>query len=590
PHRGAEAQIRMLTGGPGQLDRLGDQDGLGPGGRELNDLAFVLGVLVADGDSAGPVVQRHRQPGGAHRVVRVHGRDQPEALVGGDAAQPRHVDLALGHDGEQNVDGLLRDPVELLDVQQPAVAHGPYQRPVGEVLRTVPLLEHERRVEGPDEAGRGQLGAALNQDEFGVPGRRDLPQQGGLAGARRPLEQNVGARRERGPDQLQLALAPDYLFGQCGQSVLVNDDAADVLAGHQVVVALVDLFQRVGPGDDLVELEVAGLVQAEDLGNVGGRVAVTEQAALHRLAEQGQDGPGQRDGRYLQLVQPGQDDGEDSRVGHLPPGHLGDGCLRLFGRGERVSRAEFHRLLALVLQRVDGDDVLRAGVAGALHRVDADAADAVDGHRVTGSDVRGVHGGAPPGRHAAADQHGLVQRQVVVDLDGRGLADHAVLAEGPDHAHGAVLAAGPGDREPLAGQVALEDRRAHVADGLAPGRAVAADAAVRDERKHHVVAGLHPGHARPDLLDDPRALVAEHHRQPRRKIAVRDVDVGVAQARVGVADQNLAILRAVQVELFDLDALAGFVYDSRLGLHRRSFGLVTVLTLLRLQDVTCLKS
>src|SRR6516162_6897371 len=45
-----------------------------------------------------------------------------------------------------------------------------------------------------------------------------------------------------------------------GKSVLVDDDAAYVLAGHQVVVALVDLVQRVGPGDDLVDLDVAGLV------------------------------------------------------------------------------------------------------------------------------------------------------------------------------------------------------------------------------------------------------------------------------------------------------------------------------------------
>src|SRR6266480_4072257 len=395
------------------------------------------------------------------------------------------------------------------------------------------------------------------------------------------------------------------------RSVLVDHGAADVLAGQQVVVALVDLVQGVGLGDDLVELEVACLVQAEDLGDVGGRVAVAEQASLHRLAEQGQDGPGQRDGRYLQLVQPGHHDGaaladgvepgghdlgrhevdgEDGRVGHLPPGHIGDGRLRLFRRGERVGRAELHRLLPLVLQRIDGDDVLGAGVAGALHRVDADAADAVDRHRVAGRDVRGVHGGAPAGRHAAANQHGLLQREVVVDLDGRGLADHAVLAEGPDHAHGAVLAARPGQREALTGQVALEDRRAHVADRLAAGGAVAADAAVRDEREDHVVTRLHAGHARPDLLDDPGAFVAEHHGQPRREVAVRDVDVGVAQARVGVADQNLAVLRAVQVELFDLDALAGFVYDSGLSLHRRSFGLVTVLTLPRLQDVTCLKS
>src|SRR5690242_12492905 len=378
------------------------------------------------------------------------------------------------------------------------------------------------------------------------------------------------------------------------RSVLVDYDAADVLAGQQVVVALVDFFQRVGPGDDLVELEVAGLVQPEDLGDVGGRIAVAEQAALDRLAEQGQDRPGDRDGRDLQLVQAGHHDraaladgveaglhdlgrhevhGEDGRVGALPAGHVGDGRLRLLRRGERVGGAEFHGLLALVLQRVDGDDVLGAGVAGALDRVDADAADAEDRHRVAGGDVRGVHGGAPPGRHAAADQHCLFQRQVVVDLDDRGLADRAVLAEGPDHAHGAVIAAGTGHREPLAGQVALEDRGAHVADGLAAGGAVAADAAVRDERADDVVAGLHPGHARPDFLDDPGALVAEHHRQPRREVAVRDVDVGVAQARVGVADEYLAVLRAIQVELFDLDALTGLVDDCSLGLHRRSFGL-----------------
>src|ERR1041384_5000576 len=42
--------------------------------------------------------------------------------------------------------------------------------------------------------------------------------------------------------QVVLRRSADYLLGQCGQSVLVNDDAADVLAGHQVVVALVDLF------------------------------------------------------------------------------------------------------------------------------------------------------------------------------------------------------------------------------------------------------------------------------------------------------------------------------------------------------------
>src|SRR5580704_13005263 len=157
--------------------------------------------------------------------------------------------------------------------------------------------------------------------------------------------------------------------------------------------------------------------------------------------------------------------------------------------------------------------------------------------------------------------------------------DHPVLAEGAEDAHGAVLAAGTGKREMLAGQVAFQDRRAPVADRLAPGGAVPADAAVRDEGADDVVTGLHPCHARPHLLDDPGTLVSEHHRQACLKVPVRDVDVGVAQARVQVANQNLTVLRPVQVELLDLDALSRLVDDGCLGLHRLSFGWVTPLTL-----------
>ena len=243
--------------------------------------------------------------------------------------------------------------------------------------------------------------------------------------------------------------------------------------------------------------------------------------------------------------------------------------LRLLDAGDGVGGAELHRLLALVLQRVDGDDVLRPGVARALHGVDADAADAGDDHGLAGPDVRGVDRRAPAGGHAAADQDGLVQRQVVVDLDHRVLVDRAVLGERADHAHRAVVAARAGEREPRAGQVTLEDRRAHVADRLLPGGAPAAGAAVRDERADDVVTGGDPGDARADLLDDPRALVAEHHRQPRREVTVHDVQVGVAQPRMGVADQHLPRLGAVEVELLDLDRLARLDDDRGLGLHRR---------------------
>ena len=61
--------------------------------------------------------------------------------------------------------------------------------------------------------------------------------------------------------------------------------------------------------------------------------------------------------------------------------------------------------------------------------------------------------------------------------------------------------------------------------------------------------------------------MSEHHRQPRLQIAVGDVDVGMAQTCVGVADQNLTLPRPVEVELLDLDALARLVDDSGPGLH-----------------------
>ncbi len=145
--------------------------------------------------------------------------------------------------------------------------------------------------------------------------------------------------------------------------------------------------------------------------------------------------------------------------------------------------------------------------------------------------------------------------------------DRAVLAERAEHAHRAVVASRPGVRETSARQVPLEDRRAHVADRLLPGRAPPARAAVGDERAHDVIAGLHAGDARADFLDDAGAFVAEHHRQPRLEVAVRDVDVGVTKTGMGVTDEDLTGLRPVEVELLDLDRLARLVDNCGFGLH-----------------------
>ena len=70
-----------------------------------------------------------------------------------------------------------------------------------------------------------------------------------------------------------------------------------------------------------------------------------------------------------------------------------------------------------------------------------------------------------------------------------------------------------------------------------------------------MVALTHPGDARPDLLDDARALVAADHR-----IAVgatlADVLVGVTQATDHHPDEHLVLLGLVEVELGHLPLLA----------------------------------
>src|SRR5215471_2715223 len=63
----------------------------------------------------------------------------------------------------------------------------------------------------------------------------------------------------------------------------MQDHAADVLAVQQVLVPLVDLVEGVGGGDQLVQLEVAGLVELHHPRDVVERVTGAEQAALDAL-------------------------------------------------------------------------------------------------------------------------------------------------------------------------------------------------------------------------------------------------------------------------------------------------------------------
>ena len=142
-----------------------------------HDRLLVARGLVAHGDPAGAVVDGGRDARGADGVERVHRRDEPEPGRGRDPAEPRDVQLALRHHGDEHVERLLGDPVELLDVEQPAAAQRGDQRPVDEDLLDVAVGQHPRGVEVPDQPRGGQLGVALDEQERDVPGGRDRAQE-----------------------------------------------------------------------------------------------------------------------------------------------------------------------------------------------------------------------------------------------------------------------------------------------------------------------------------------------------------------------------------------------------------------------------
>src|SRR6185437_5133863 len=125
------------------------------------------------------------------------------------------------------------------------------------------------------------------------------------------------------------------------QTTSVADQAADVEAVAHVLVALVDLFERVLPGDQFVELELAVVVHLEHAGNVvlgiGRPVERAADLLLHhrqhpdraaelrvgRVADSGDDdfpALGDQVKGRADVVAFGDVGGDDERVRHLATG------------------------------------------------------------------------------------------------------------------------------------------------------------------------------------------------------------------------------------------------------------------------------
>src|SRR3984885_1364338 len=332
-----------------------------------------------------------------------------------------------------------------------------------------------------------------------------------------------GARAMAARVVMVLIFFPSQLRPVCPARVLVlvDDHAADVLAVEHVLVALVDLIERVAGGDQLVQLELARLVEADQLGDVDQGAAAAVDRALDTalvadqhawvlvdpavpdrgdrdLAGLAHDLDGVRDHLVVQDA-----DGDDRDVGELAPGGLDHEVMRFLGRGERVRGAEDARgLVPLELHRVHHDHVLRPGEGGALDGVHADAAGAVDHHGLPGAHAARADRRAPARRHAAGHQRGDVEADLFGDLDDGVLVHHRVLRERAEHAQPAEVLAALVETERAVGEASDSRVQARVAQLLTAGRAVPALAAGGNERAGDVVADLDPGDGGADRLGD----------------------------------------------------------------------------------------
>src|SRR5271165_1212740 len=222
-------------------------------------------------------------------------------------------------------------------------------------------------------------------------------------------------------------------------ALVVRDDAPDIAARREVFEGGGDVVEPVGPGHQLVELELPPPVHLNLAWDVAPRVALAEKGPLDALLPEGDlpridrdalVGVHVSDRRHYKCAaltdrrQPLGDvrSGEhthrdDGRVGTLA---VGDGLcelVRLADRREPMGGADLERDLALELDWVSGNHGCSAAVGGALNRADADSARAHYDDDVAWADVPGVDSRSPAGAHAAGEQTQPVERQLLADLD-----------------------------------------------------------------------------------------------------------------------------------------------------------------------------
>ena len=94
-----------------------------------------------------------------------------------------------------------------------------------------------------------------------------------------------------------------------------------------------------------------------------------------------------------------------------------------------------------------------------------------------------------------------------------------------------------------------------------------APSAGRQEGGDDVVAGFEIANPRADLLDDASALVAADDRHRHREVARARMVIGVAEPGCLEGDQDLTLLRPVEIDFLDAPISIDFPQNRRVHLH-----------------------
>ena len=261
-------------------------------------------------------------------------------------------------------------------------------------------------------------------------------------------------------------------------------------------------------------------------------------------------------------------DGIEGVVGAQPAGQLLHALHHVLVLGvDGVGGAELARVAQLVVEQVAGDDGLGAGELGALHHVEPDAAAADHQHAMAPASTLAW-------RMTAPTPVATLQPMMAACVHGRSLRTDTTCSAGhTTYSENVPMRAIWLTGSPLSFTRAVPScmRQRGVSlwpmhRTVRPRRAVAAVPAVRAEREDDVVALLDVADAGAQLGDDAGGLVAQHHRQRQRPVAVHDVPVAHAHAGGLDLHPHLAGLGPLLLEVEDLQRLVDFGQDG--GSHR----------------------